>query len=210
LQFRTASGGFGSRGALFHGHGAGADVAEKRIAEYFRLIDKGVREALAHQEQGPLLLAGVESMLALYREVNTYPNLVPEMISGNPDGISQSELHEKALAILAPYFDKPRQAAVARYQELAGTGLTATAIEQIAPAAYAGRVESLFVTVGIQQWGRFDPTSQAVALSDESESGNEDLLDFSAMHTLLNGGSVYAGTRDRVPGQDAVAAVLRY
>jgi hypothetical protein len=35
-------------------------------------------------------------------------------------------------------------------------------------------------------------------------------MDFAALHTLLNGGTVYAVAPEQVPGNAPVAAVLRY
>jgi hypothetical protein len=40
--------------------------------------------------------------------------------------------------------------------------------------------------------------------------GNEDLLDASDVHTLLNGGTVYAVEPEQVPGGSLLAAIFRY
>lgn len=68
----------------------------------------------------------------------------------------------------------------------------------------------MFVAVGQQQWGRFDPQSDTVQLHEQEQPGDEDLLDFAAIHTLLNGGTVFAVQPDHVPGQSLVAAIFRY
>ena len=43
--------------------------------------------------------------------------------------------------------------AVARYRQLAGTGHTTTDVKEAVSEAHHGRVEVLFVTVGVQVWG---------------------------------------------------------
>jgi len=44
----------------------------------------------------------------------------------------------------------------------------------------------------------------------ESKPGEDDLIDFAAVHTLMNDGQVYAVEADAVPGGGSVAAVFRY
>ncbi len=68
----------------------------------------------------------------------------------------------------------------------------------------------LFVAVGVQVWGRFDPEKDNVSTHKSPEPGDEDLLDLSAIQTLLKGGTVYAVSPEEVPDQALVAAVLRY
>lgn len=50
----------------------------------------------------------------------------------------------------------------------------------------------------------------AVDLHPEPEPDDEDMLDFAAIHTLLNGGKVYAVKPDQVPNGAPAAAIFRY
>jgi hypothetical protein len=68
----------------------------------------------------------------------------------------------------------------------------------------------LFVAVGIQRWGTFDPESGQISLHQEVQPGDEDLLDFAAIHTILNGGVVFAVAPEQMPDKANVAAVFRY
>ncbi len=61
-----------------------------------------------------------------------------------------------------------------------------------------------------QEWGLFDSSSETVYLHQEKETGDEDLLDFAAAHTLLNGGTVYAVPPEKIPYSTPVAAIFRY
>jgi hypothetical protein len=47
-------------------------------------------------------------------------------------------------------------------------------------------------------------------LRDEPQPGDEDLLDSAAVHTFLNGGTVYAVEPVEVPDEATLAAVFRY
>lgn len=210
LQLHTSgSGGRGAPTAVVHGHGVGTDEAKENIRRYFRQIDRGLR-GLLREERAPLLLAGVDYLLPIYREVNSYPHLVSEGIEGNPEELRAQELHERAWAIVGPLFRRAQEEAAAKYRQLAGTGLTSTALEEVIPAAYHKRVETLFVALGLQRWGAFSPETRELFIHEEPQPGDEDLLDFAAVYAILNGGTVYAVEPERVPDGALLAAILRY
>jgi hypothetical protein len=210
LQYHTRTpGGTGERAAIFHGHGVGIDDAKDNILRYFRQIDHGLRELLL-EERSPVVLAGVEYLLPIYREANTFLNLMDKGVTGNPEGLRAEELHEQALKIVEPYFLKALEDASAQYRQLAGSGRTATDVKEIVPAAYNGRVDILFVSVGIQQWGKVDAMTFRVLLHEKPESGDQDLSDLAAVYTFLKGGKVYAVEPQKVPDEAPLAALLRY
>ena len=210
LQFHTRTGapGAGERPAAFHGHDP-ADEAKERILRYFRQVNDGLGQVLRN-ERAPLVLAGVNYLLPLYREANTYAHLLEQGITGNPEALTPAELHGRAWEIVQPYFLEAEQATRARYQALAGTGRTSTNVQEVLPAAYHGRVEVLFVALGIQHWGRFVPETNTVHLSAERTPGDEDLLDLAAIQTILNGGTVYAVEPENVPDGAPLAAIFRF
>lgn len=210
VQFRTGIGVGGARGeraAMFHGKSA--DDSKDRILRYFRQIDQGLQDFL-RDEQAPLVLAGVEYLLPIYKEANTYPHLVGEGITGNPEGVNLDDLHRQAWALVEPHFKQEQEKAAARYRQLAGTGKTSNDPREIVPAAYHGRVEFLFAAVGLQQWGDYDPGADQVQLHPEAQPGSFDILDLAAIQTLLHGGAVYAVELSEVPEQAQLAAVFRY
>lgn len=210
LQFHTGTpGGMGKRSPMFHGHGAGADDAKDNILRYFRQIDKGLNKMLK-DEQAPLVLAGVEYLFPIYNEANSYPYLVKKGIAVNTERLSPEDLHEVAWTIVEPYFKKAEKDAVAKYKKFVGTGKTSSDVRKIVSAAYHGQVESLFVAVGVQSWGTFDPSNNIVKLHQEAELADTDLLDFAAIQTFLQGGSVFVVEPDQVPDEDLLAAVFRY
>jgi hypothetical protein len=176
---------------------------------YFRQIDEGIRNFL-HDEEVPLIFAGVEYLFSIYRKANNYPNLMSEIISGNPELLGAKDLHERAWSFVASYFQETRNEAAAQYRHFAGTGRTSYDLKTIIPAAYRGRVGILFVALGCQRWGTFDQDSQSAELHDIAEPGDQDLLDFVAIETLINGGSVYAVEQDKMPADSPVAALFRY
>jgi hypothetical protein len=208
LQFRSMpSTGGGAGTALFHGQGY--EDAKVDMQRYFQQVERGL-SSLLKKEQAPLVLAGVDYLHSIYREVNTYPELVNKGVAGNPEGLSGIELRDRAWKQVEPSLTKKMEDAAGRYRQMLGTGLASGDLTAIAQAAHQGRVDTLFVGVGVQQWGRFDPQARKVQVHEKAEPGDEDLLDFAAVHTLLNGGKVYALAPDRVPGGTSAAAVFRY
>lgn len=214
LQFHTGTstpGVGGERSAIFHGHGVSVDDAKSNILRYFQKIDKGLQKLL-RDEQAPLVLAGVEYLWPIYREANHYPHLVEEGIEGNPEDRSAEILHQQAWEIVRPLFTKAQQEAVRQYQRLSNlkSEQTSDNLGKIVSAAYSGRVETLFVAMGVQRWGTFDPQSHMVQLHEEAKPGDEDLLDFTAVQTILNGGTAYALEPEKMPETALLAAVFRY
>jgi hypothetical protein len=215
LQLHTSgsTGGMtGDGSATFHGQGGGSDESAKNdLLRYFRLVSNGLTEFL-QGDRVPLVLAGVEYLLPIYKEANTYPNLIDTVIKGNPDLLRADELHKSAWDIIGPLFQAAQEEAVAHYQQLAGQASerVADTLEKIVPAAHHGRVETLFVAAGVQQWGVFNPVTNAIELHDQIESGDEPLLDLAAVQTYLKGGIVYAVEPEKAPGGASAAAVLRY
>ena len=77
-------------------------------------------------------------------------------------------------------------------------------------AASFGQVETLFVPLGLQIWGRYDVENNKVIRASDPSAENEDLLDFAAAETMLNSGQVFAVPREQMPGEGELAAILRY
>jgi hypothetical protein len=179
------------------------------ILRYFRRIDHGISDLLK-DEHAPLILAGVDYLHPLYREVNTHPHLVDGGIAGNPEHLSVEELHAKAWTILEPFFQKARQDAIARYQQNLDTTRTSHNLQEIVPAAYGGRIELMFVDTESRQWGTFDPVAGEVHLHQEEKPADEDLLEFATIYTILKKGIVYMIEPKEMKERTSVAAVFRY
>ena len=204
LNIRSSKSGGG--GAITYGHEV--DTKEN-IRRYLRQIDKGLHELLK-DERAPLMLAGVDYLHPIYREVNTYPHLMSEGIAGNPERLSAEELHKQAWAIVGSFFQKTKQEAVDQYKQFADTGRASNRIRKIVPAAYHGRVELFFVVADLQQWGTFDPRTDEIHLHKKEKPGDEDLLEFTTIQTLLKGGTVYVAEPGEMPDTGSAAAVFRY
>lgn len=213
LQFHTSSGspGGGKRAAIFHGHDASGKLSRTNIRRFFRQINS-VLSAWLVNEHAPLLLAGVDNLLPLYKEVNSYPHLLEEVITGNPEMLRAEELHQRGWTIVQPLFQQARRQAGAEYQRLIRNDSKKAANDplQIIQAAFNGRIETLFVALGQRLWGRFDPETGTVDLHQEKGGGDGDLLNIAIIQTMMNGGAVYAVPLEEMPSRNILAAVYRY
>jgi len=194
---------------ISHGHGVSKDYDKVNILRYFQQVDRGLHEVL-RGEHSPLVLAAVDYLHPIYAEANTYHYLLDEGIKGNPDGLSEQVLQEQAWAIVQPYFERGRTVALEEYAEAITRGLATNDVKQAILAAHDGRVSTLFVATGVQQWGQFDPERRKIRLYKERSPGSEDLLDLAAVNTLKKRGIVYTVEPEQVPGETSVAALFRY
>ena len=205
LQFHSV----GQGRTMFHGHGAPSDDEKRRLLEYFRQLNRGLRD-LNRTGNVPLVLAGVEYLHPIFREANTFPWLLEEGIRGNTEELPVQELHRQAWSIVEPAFMEERRKAVQQYHLALGSGQAGREVRAVLPSAEQGRVAALFVTLGVAAWGAYDRETRAVQLHENQLSASEDLLDLAAVYTLQHEGQVYALPVGDMPDKTPVAAVYRY
>jgi len=101
--------------------------------------------------------------------------------------------------------------AISDYEEKAVRLPGSKDIREIAASAYHARVDSLVLSEDEEVWGFFDrDKDEAKISSGGSRTGSYDLLNFAAIHTLANGGTVIPLPRTRVPAGAQAAALFRY
>ena len=214
MDFHTGTGSTnkeGARQAIFHGHGAKEAKEKKNILRFFQYVDQGLNDLLEEKEI-PMLLAGVDYLLPIYREANTYTGLLDETLKGNPEEYDGKELHKLAWDLIQSIFEEEQKQALRQFEQLHGQGneLASVDLKAVVKAANFGRVETLFVPLGVQRWGRYDAQQNKVILDKHPKPENEDLLDFASVHTLFNSGKVYVVQAEKLPGKGELAAILRY
>lgn len=194
-----------------HGQGVGIDDQKIELLEYFRMVDRGLRDVL-RGEQAPLILAGVGYYHPLFAEATTYPFLHDEPLEGNWDDASDAEVQKAAWRLVEPVFDQQRLRQTRRYLNLVGGDRARSELKEVLSQACAARVDTLFVPVGRRRWGTYDEEADRIELHDRERPGDVDLLNEAAVQTLIRGGTVYAVEPEEMPegvGSD-VAAILRW
>lgn len=210
LQWHTGtSQGMGDRSAMYFGQGGIEQDDGKNILRFFNQLRDGVAAALAEATQ-PLLLAGVEYLLPIYRQANTYPYLLEPAIPGNPEEKSLEELHAQAWELVAPVFEQEKFAALERYANSTASGLANDDLNEILLAAIEGRVDILFVRQEGHVWGTYDAQAHAVERHEARKPGDVDLLELAVQRTLAQKGQVFLVSAGNLPKNSRAAAIFRY
>ena len=197
-------------GPIHHGRGPGKETAKVELLKYFRRIDKALHEFL-RGEHAPLILAAVEYYHPLYREANTYAHLLPDHLVGNYERANGAQIHAEAWPIVSREFKRQIDEWADRYRELATKGLATDKIEEIAPAAIAGRVDCVLAEEGAEIWGVLDrATGSVLRHAKQTGPGEEDLVDDVCEEALKRRSQVYVIPRASMPTPSPIAAVFRY
>ncbi len=211
MHSSSSSSSEGRAGAgTFHGHGDDVDE-KKNILRFFQSVNQGLNQVL-DDKNIPMVLAGVDYLLPIFREASSYQNLLEDGILGNPDRENLKELHEKAWQIVHPLFKASQKKAFEKFEQLRGqkSNLATSDLKAAVRAAVFGQVETIFVPIEMHKWGRYDAENNKVILQDGPNPQNEDLFDFAATQTFLNSGQVFAVPPEQMPGDGEIAAILRY
>jgi hypothetical protein len=207
----------GGSNAVFYGHGGGREQEKEDLRQFLHRAADGLNEYLASRRL-PLVLAGLPEVLAVYRDANEYPHVVPEAVEKNPDGLSVEDLHALAWQIVDRRREQRTVGALERFAAQHGTGLASTDIDVIAQAAAEGRVATLFVTeAAIRCWEQ--PVGEPVVvveLGGDERFARCEVLDRVVIDTIRRDGEVHllpdlrlAGDQE-LPGADELAAIFRY
>ena len=216
LVNRSAAGpSSGAMAGVKFGTGSGRETQHAHLRDFYRAIDRGVTELL-HREisaprPAPLILAGVDEDMVLYRSVNSYPHLVEQGIHGSPGAGQNVSLpsarmlrHAHDIALFS--FERRIAQALAAANERLGPARFSVDLDAILKAAAEGRVSDLYLDQTAQRTGTFE----GKILGGHANWHDEDLLNVAAVETLLAGGAVYSLATHWMPRGALAAASFRY
>lgn len=205
----TGGPGTGSMDRVMFGTGTDKERKDQHLLHFYKAVDRGITDLL-HTGTAPVVIAGVEYELPLYRSVSGFPRLVDEAVRGAPDGLKGGELHKRALEVMHAHWRKDVDAALAMYEQFGGSSRASVGLKEIVKAAYDGRVLHLFVAEGAHHKGNFDDATHRVRAHRQEEPGDEDLINAAAVETLRHAGNVFVVPAGKVPHGSPMAAVMRY
>lgn len=181
------------------------DNLDRHIRNFFARVNDAVFETL-RGETAPMVLAGVEYEVSLWRSVNTYPHVAEGHVQGSPDSLRGAELHTRALEVAKGAFEQPMLKALQTYEKLGGSERVSQKPAEIVKAAHEARIAHLFLAEGASHAGNWDRQAMEVTKTGP----NEDLLNIAALQTIANGGEVWVTSATRIPGGGPVAALFRF
>lgn len=207
---RAGSGNGSERGANLHGHGEGQPGDKENIAIYFQEVDKTLFSEVLHDKHAPLVLAGVEYLIPIYKSISKYKNIAEEPITGNHDRDGLNALFVQAREKVAPYFEQEVNKALQNYYNQVATPLTSSLPEKVVPASAYAQVGDLFICKDEHVWGTFNADDNQLQIHADKQEGDDCLLNKAAINTFVNGGSVYLLEPEKMPKESIIAASLRF
>jgi hypothetical protein len=212
--FRSGSSGSrapaASQEGSYHGTGGGNPDGKDNLLVYFEAVDDILFKEIFNKENVPLVLAGVEYEIPIYRSACDYHNVWPEALTGSREYQDNASLYKDAMELMKPYFEQSVTRAINLFMNNIATPKTSSMAPKVIPAAYYSQISHLFVAKGEHIWGTFDEMSNELVLHDGPDQDGEDLIDNVVVKTLANGGEVYLLDKEKMPVEAQVAAVLRY
>ncbi len=209
VQMRSGVAGSSPGGNVYHGHGGPSDDAKAEITRFCQRVDEGLKPYL-RRGTAPMVLAGVDYVRAIYRDVSHYPALLEDGVSGNPDTLDARQLHERAWPTAELALLDPVERAKIQVRETVGTDRGTTDLATVLAAAETGRVDLLLVARGAREWGRFDAESARIERGSADDGASEELLNRAVLSCLRNSGTAFEVDSQEMPDDSPVAAVLRY
>ena len=201
-------GDLGKEAGVFHGQGGHRDTLKEELVEYFRIIDESLQPVL-FESSWPLILAGVEYELAIFRELSNYPRIADEMLYGGFDYVEDHTLYTQALQLSQKYYDMERCRALEKYIAQADTSLASGDIEKIVIAAHQGRIDTLFADYRAETFGRYYPERDCIEIVSQRDP-TLDLVELGIAQTIQHNGTVYAATSSELPTAGPLCAIFRY
>lgn len=199
--------GSGEVSAAFHGHGVAHDFDEVDQARFLGAVDNGLADLIGTGPD-PLVLAGVEEIVAKFRNLTDHRHVADGFVAGNPERLSAGELAQRSLPLVEDQLDAAKITAL---REVASSSSpTIDVLAEVLGAARDGRVHKLVVAMGHHVWGVLDSDNQRVEEHVDRQPGDVDLIDSVVRLTLDHGGEAYAIDPGELPGGAPLAAVLRY
>jgi hypothetical protein len=207
--FRTGSSGAG-QGANYHGIGSGKPDEKANISMYMDEVDETLWKEVLSTKHIPLMLAAVEYMIPIFKKRTHYRHVVDDVLTGNFEYENTNSLYEKAREKMQAYFDEDLRQALEKYGNNSGNGLTSTIPEEVIPACYYSRVDTLFIQKDAQLWGTFNEQDNKLVLHPSEQAGDECMVNAAAAKAVETGAAVYMLEKGQMPSDSPMAALMRY
>jgi hypothetical protein len=191
-------------GAVFHGHGEGDDDELKEIATYCRQV-AGSLAAYVARSPGTVVLAGDGRIVAVFRGAASGWPLLDEHIHGNHDRTPATQLAAFAAPLLAARRHTRNSELKTLYGARSAERRASDDLLDIAAAARAGRIDTLFLEQGAALAEPGLRTAQEpLAVQPEGPFNSEAVL------TLRSGGEVRIVPAAEMPTAAHQAAIFRF
>jgi len=147
---------------------------------------------------------------SLFKSLSSNPYLLGEGIPNSYDSLEMDELTRKALEIIKPINLKKIRKLTESYRNAEAESLGSSELEQVAKAAYEGRIETVLLEEDRIVPGKIDHKTGEVTFGTIGDPEYDDILDDIAELTLMRKGEVVILPKDMMPSTTGVSAMYRY
>ncbi|CAN5517001.1 hypothetical protein BH10BAC6_BH10BAC6_05740 [soil metagenome] len=186
------------------------DEEEIDLERFFRIVDRSITQHASHPSGLPLILVGLPEQVSTFMRVKHNPNVLLESVATFPESLDMKELVERSWSIMEPYIQRQSMNLIANYHEHAAHARGLEHINDIAAAAFAGRIDTLMVDANRQVAGALDLTRECAVYNDAAQPAISDVLDELALLVMRKGGKVLVLSTEHMPTTSPAAAILRY
>jgi len=204
LENRAPAGGNpGAMRRVRFGTGAGHETEESHLSDYYKMVDRAIQDLL-RKSGAPLVIAGVEKDTAVYRRISGYGRIVQPGINGSLDVRRElQELVRQAGEILfSASVETDAQTLKQTIMRMSSSRFS-TDLKTVANAAAEGRISDLYLNESAHRISDFEVGSYR-------SLGEEDVLNFAAVQTILHDGRVCELPSGRMARQAEVIGILRF
>lgn len=199
--------------ATINDSGAGRRIQGKegqkiRLAQYIRKIDAALHPVLSGSDL-PVILAAVQPVASLVHSLSNV-EVLDQMIEQSPDNLSPADLARAARPILDAHYEAEIAEFHALFAARTSESRTTTDISDAARASTFGGIDTLLVDIDSVITGTIDEATGALAFLPEGGEGSYGVVDEIAGRALRTGARVLAVRSQDIPGEQALAAILRY
>jgi hypothetical protein len=188
---------------------ASAGSENAMLTRYARAVDDALRPVLSGHER-PLIVAASEPLSSLFRKISSYPHTAEKTIAGSADHTPDHELAAAARKVLDGIYAGQIGEFAALFAERAQQGRAVTDVALAARAATFGAIDTLIVDIDEVLPGTVSDDDGSVALAAAPGADSYGVIDEIVSRALKSGARVISARKGDVPGEGALAAVLRY
>lgn len=210
-QLRFHTGDVENAIGVFHVQGSSSEEAriKRWLRDYCLMLDRALCEYLGRSD-AYLLVSAAEPIFSIYREVHRYHRFIRDNVRADIKHATQDELHREAWRRVEAEQATRKQSLLEKYREVRAADLAAEGLTQLLPACANGQVDTLFMSMAAECWGRFDPLRNELQVTGRDAPGAQELYDLAARQAWLSGAEILVLPPSELPAREDIAGILRY
>jgi hypothetical protein len=171
-------------------------------------LDKAVNDVIKNNNI-PLILICTDNIFNIYKEINSYPKMMPEYVNGNPDDITErKKLLDRAKEVLESYIENEKKSVIEVFNNSGENKMNE--LTDLVRAAHFGSIRTLLLKDYEDKWGKYNTQYGTVIRHSNKLDDSKELVNAIIRETIINRGKIYDVSEDEHVNISGLAAILRY